>query len=181
MDYTVLRGQPGSRVPHLWVEHQGQRVSTLDIIGHHFVLLIGPDGAVWYQAARECAAHFGIELPVYSIGPEGDLSASEEIWRQATDLPDHGMLLVRPDGFVAARVSGSEPDEDRSQQLVNMLSALHVRRRCTLKRGIGEQRGKMSGGGQNGRVNRDVGSALSVRGVVARSLTKKRAQLLSGK
>lgn len=127
MDYTVLRGQPGSRVPHLWVEHQGQRVSTLDITGRHFVLLTGPGGAGWYQAARECAAHFGIELPVYSIGPEGDLSASEGIWRQATDLPDHGMLLVRPDGFVAARVSGSEPDEDRSQQLVNMLSALHVR------------------------------------------------------
>ncbi|HZR40112.1 MAG TPA: FAD-dependent oxidoreductase [Ktedonobacteraceae bacterium] len=127
MDYTVLRGQPGSRVPHLWVEHQGQRVSTLDITGHHFVLLTGLDSAGWYQAARECAAHFGIELPVYSIGPEGDLSASEGIWRQATDLPDHGMLLVRPDGFVAARVSGSDPYEDRSQQLVNMLSALHMR------------------------------------------------------
>jgi len=22
-DYTELRGQPGSRVPHLWVEYQG--------------------------------------------------------------------------------------------------------------------------------------------------------------
>jgi putative polyketide hydroxylase len=129
-NYTELRGQPGSRVPHLWVEYQGRRVSTLDITGHHFVLLTGSDREGWHKAAKECAAHFGIELPVYCIGPEGELVASEENWQQATGLLDHGMLLVRPDGFVAARVS--EPSENRSQQLMHMLSALHLRSRVQL-------------------------------------------------
>jgi putative polyketide hydroxylase len=129
-DYTELRGQPGSRVPHVWVEYQGRRISTLDITSHHFVLLTGPDGEGWHKAAKECAAHFGIELPVYCIGPLGELVASEESWQQATGLPDHGMLLVRPDGFVAARVS--EPSENRSQQLIRMLSALHLRSRVQL-------------------------------------------------
>jgi len=123
-DYTELRGQPGSRVPHVWVEYQGRRISTLDITGHQFVLLTGPDGEGWHKAAKECAAHSGIELAVYRIGPEGELVASEECWQQATGLPEHGMLLVRPDSFVAARVS--EPSEDRGRQLMGMLSALHL-------------------------------------------------------
>ncbi|HLZ63368.1 MAG TPA: hypothetical protein VKR06_41065, partial [Ktedonosporobacter sp.] len=69
-------------------------------------------------------AHSGIELPVYSVGSEGELLASKESWQRATGLPDHGMLLVRPDGFVAARVSA--PDETRGRQLMGILSALHL-------------------------------------------------------
>ncbi|GHO47092.1 FAD-dependent oxidoreductase [Ktedonospora formicarum] len=130
LNYTELRGQPGSRVPHLWVEYQGRHVSTLDITSHHFVLLTGSDEEGWRKVAKECAVHFGIELPVYCIGPEGELVANEENWQQATGLPDHGMLLVRPDGFVAARVS--TPEENRSQQLMRMLSALHLRSRVQL-------------------------------------------------
>jgi putative polyketide hydroxylase len=123
-DYTELKGQSGSRVPHLWVEYQGRCISTLDITSRHFVLLTGSEGRSWQQAARECAAHSGIELPVYSVGSEGELLASKESWQRATGLPDHGMLLVRPDGFVAARVSA--PDEDRGRQLMGILSALHL-------------------------------------------------------
>jgi putative polyketide hydroxylase len=131
LNYTELRGQPGSRVPHLWVEYQGRRVSTLDITANHFVLLTGPDGEGWHKAVKECSAHTGIDLPVHCIGPEGELIASEESWQQATGLPDHGMLLVRPDGFVAARVSA--PDENRSQQFMRMLSALHLRSKVQLE------------------------------------------------
>ncbi|GCE24965.1 FAD-binding monooxygenase [Dictyobacter alpinus] len=123
-DYTELRGQPGSRVPHMWVEYQGRRISTLDMTGRHFVLLTGLDGEGWHRAAQECATHAGIKLTTYCIGPEGELVASKDNWQQATGLPEHGMLLVRPDGFVAARVS--VPDEDRVRQLMEILSALHV-------------------------------------------------------
>jgi putative polyketide hydroxylase len=123
-DYTELKGQPGSRVPHLWVEYQGRCISTLDITGRHFVLLTGSEGRSWQQAARECADRSGIELSVYSVGSEGELLASKESWQRATGLSAYGMLLVRPDGFVAARVS--IPAEDRSQQLMGILSALHL-------------------------------------------------------
>lgn len=130
LNYTELRGQPGSRVPHLWVKYQDRCISTLDITRHHFVLLTGSSDEGWYRAAKECTAHFGTELPVYCIGPDGELVTSKENWQQATGLPGHGMLLVRPDGFVAARVS--TPDDNRSQQLIHMLSALHVHSRVQL-------------------------------------------------
>ena len=68
--------------------------------------------------------HAGIELPIYRVGSEGELLASNESWQQATGLPAPGLLLVRPDGFVAARVS--TPAEDRGQQLMRILSVLHL-------------------------------------------------------
>src|ERR1700730_17407378 len=46
-----LRGQPGTRVPHAWVQHGDRRVSTLDLVGRGFTLLAGDDGARWTEAA----------------------------------------------------------------------------------------------------------------------------------
>ena len=44
-------GVPGTRLPHVWVERHGQRRSTLDLTGS-FLLLAGPQGAAWCEAAR---------------------------------------------------------------------------------------------------------------------------------
>ena len=50
-----LRGQPGTRVPHAWLTLDGQRVSTLDLLGPGFTLLTGRGGARWQAAAsRAC-------------------------------------------------------------------------------------------------------------------------------
>jgi len=40
-----FNGLPGSRVPHLWIEQQGQRISTLDLLDGRFVLLSGVGGS----------------------------------------------------------------------------------------------------------------------------------------
>jgi hypothetical protein len=50
-------GQPGTRAPHIVLERQGKQISTLDLFGSHFVLLIGPEGQNWKDAARSTRTH----------------------------------------------------------------------------------------------------------------------------
>ena len=38
-------GRPGSRAPHLWIEKDSKRVSTLDLFGPGFTLLAATEGA----------------------------------------------------------------------------------------------------------------------------------------
>jgi putative polyketide hydroxylase len=38
-----LRGQPGTGVPHAWIQCEGQRVSTLDLLGSGFTMLTGDE------------------------------------------------------------------------------------------------------------------------------------------
>jgi putative polyketide hydroxylase len=37
-------GRPGTRAPHIWLQWQGKRISLLDLLGKHFVLLYGEEG-----------------------------------------------------------------------------------------------------------------------------------------
>src|SRR6185369_2031990 len=50
------RGRPGSRAPHVWLEKQGRRISTLDLFRGPFVLLAGPDANGWPEAVRAAQA-----------------------------------------------------------------------------------------------------------------------------
>jgi putative polyketide hydroxylase len=121
----ALTGQPGTRVPHLWLERGGQRISTLDLLDGHFVLLTGPAGASWQKAASEAAAYLGIALSTYRAGVEGDLIDLEHGWQTKMSVPDDGAVLVRPDGFVAwrSRVISADP----SSSLVQVLSQVLCR------------------------------------------------------
>ena len=62
-------GRPGSRAPHLWIEKDGKRVSTLDLFGAGFTVLAATEGAGWGAAAREAAnAAGGLPLEAYRFG-----------------------------------------------------------------------------------------------------------------
>ena len=94
---------PGTRLPHVWVEQHGQRVSTLDLLDGRFVLLIGPGGRLWQKSAPAVAASRGIELVTYRLAADGDLLDREDGWRTKLGMSAAGAVLVRPDGFVAWR------------------------------------------------------------------------------
>jgi putative polyketide hydroxylase len=98
-----LNGLPGTRVPHLWVEREGQRISTLDLLDGRFVLLAGPDGTSWGEAAHGAAASLGINLAAYCIGSDGELLDLENGWQTKMGVSAEGAVVVRPDGFVAWR------------------------------------------------------------------------------
>lgn len=103
-------GRPGTRAPHVWVEHQGRRISTLDMFGQRFVLLAGPAGAAWCRAASTVAARLNIDLSACCVGPAGDLLDRGHRWQTGTGISAQGAVLIRPDGFVAWRACKQPPD-----------------------------------------------------------------------
>ena len=105
MASPAFTGEPGTRVPHLWLERGGQRLSTLDLLDGPFVLLTGPDGTAWHETARAVAAGQGIGLATCSIGADADLRDLENGWQTKMGMSSQGAVLVRPDGFVAWRTS----------------------------------------------------------------------------
>jgi len=96
-----LRGQRGTRVPHLWLTRGVQRISTLDLCGPGFALITDVDHAAWADAARRAESETGCVVAVHGIGL--DLVDIDGAWRATTGLDGGGALLVRPDHHVAAR------------------------------------------------------------------------------
>ncbi|WP_197696046.1 FAD-dependent monooxygenase, partial [Mycobacterium sp. E1715] len=90
-----LRGQPGTRVPHVWVR---EGVSTLDLLGPGFTVLTGDE--------RWCAAAASASVAAHRID-------SDE-WAAVTGLGPSGALLVRPDDFVGWRCDFL-PDDPEGQ------------------------------------------------------------------
>lgn len=101
--FLSIDGRPGRRAPHVWVEHQGKRISTLDLSGKSFVLLAGAEGSSWLEAARKASSALGIDVAAYCTGPEGNLVASKGEFEAAAGISSRGAILVRPDDFVAWR------------------------------------------------------------------------------
>ncbi|WP_329132234.1 FAD-dependent monooxygenase [Streptomyces sp. NBC_01476] len=102
---------PGGRAPHLWVQRGGERLSTLDLYERHPVLLSGPAGDAWRTAGRLLAERTGIPLECYGIGQE--LRPEDEAaFGRLHAVGDDGAVLVRPDGFVAWRSTGADPDPE---------------------------------------------------------------------
>jgi 2-polyprenyl-6-methoxyphenol hydroxylase-like FAD-dependent oxidoreductase len=101
-DPRQSRARPGSRLPHVWVEHDGQTVSTIDLGESAFTVLTGEDGEEWREAAGAIAAvRPGVGLRVHRL----DGAATD-----ACGITKSGALLVRPDGFVAWRAPVGVPD-----------------------------------------------------------------------
>ncbi|CAJ1502164.1 FAD-dependent monooxygenase [[Mycobacterium] holstebronense] len=103
-----LHGQPGTRVPHVWLTHGGQRVSTLDLLGPGFTVLTGSDGQRWRSAATQTSKALGIALTVHRI--------ADKRWARATGLAPDGAVLIRPDDFVGWRADALPADPDFALQ-----------------------------------------------------------------
>ncbi|HEV2546038.1 MAG TPA: FAD-dependent monooxygenase [Stellaceae bacterium] len=102
-------GRPGSRAPHLWLEQEGRRISTLDLFGRSPVLITGPGGGAWCEAARN---HRNLDVACYRIGVDVDDLSTR--FGQAYGLSAGGASLVRPDGFVAWRAPLMASDPERA-------------------------------------------------------------------
>ncbi|MFE9449900.1 FAD-dependent oxidoreductase [Streptomyces sp. NPDC006739] len=112
-----LTGEPGSRAPHLWVRDGDERVSTLDLYERSPVLLTDAgDPSGWHAAAARLAREMSLPLRSYRVGtgPGADLvpegAGQEADWAERHGTTRGGAVLVRPDGFVAWRAPGPDPD-----------------------------------------------------------------------
>ncbi|AEQ53140.1 FAD-dependent oxidoreductase [Pelagibacterium halotolerans] len=102
---------PGARLPHAWIEKDGRDFSTLDATGHgRFTILTGIGGAPWIESARTLAGELGIEIHAVSIGPDQDYEDNYGDWARAREVEDHGVVLVRPDHFIAWRSTNLPAD-----------------------------------------------------------------------
>jgi hypothetical protein len=114
-----LRAQPGTRCPHVWVHRAGERISTLDLVGPGFTLLIGPSGARWRTAAEAVSATLNVPISVHSVGADCEICDIDGRWAELTGLSPDAALLVRPDGFVAWRTGTVlQAPEDSLQQVL---------------------------------------------------------------
>ncbi|NKZ04987.1 FAD-dependent monooxygenase [Actinomadura latina] len=103
-------GRPGVRAPHLPLERDGAPISTLDLFGGGFVLLTGPEGRAWCDAAASVAASRGIPLEAHSVTDAGPLVDKEDRFTDVYGIGPGGAVIVRPDRVIAWRTAGPADD-----------------------------------------------------------------------
>lgn len=99
---------PGCRAPHIWLARNGERISTIDLLGRGFVLLTASGAEVWRAALNQRGLP---RIDLYVIGE--DLIDAEVSWMNAYGVQDGGAVLVRPDGYVAWRAASLPADPAR--------------------------------------------------------------------
>jgi hypothetical protein len=101
-DMHAPTGRPGFRAPGL--------ASTVDLLGHSWVLLCAGDGTAWQAAAAE--ADICVDCHV----------VDDSVFASRYGLSTGGASLVRPDGIVAWRAK--EPVEDPAGELRRVLTSV---------------------------------------------------------
>jgi putative polyketide hydroxylase len=114
-DPRAPSGRPGTRAPHLLIQHGGRRVAIHDLVGRRFLLLIGADGDEWEKAASS--------VPTARLEQE-DAPAQARL-RDAYGVGTRGAVLIRPDGVIGWRSENEAADPARElQHALNQVLAL---------------------------------------------------------
>ncbi|MFE3019932.1 FAD-dependent monooxygenase [Streptomyces sp. NPDC059256] len=114
---------PGAYLPHAWLQHGTERVSTLDLAGGGtFCLITGIGGEPWLDAAQKLAVEYGIELPAHRVGVRCDYDDVLGDWARLREIAERGCLLIRPDRHIAWR--SHDLTTDPEQQLRNALDQI---------------------------------------------------------
>jgi len=117
----VPSAHPGRRAPHVWLERDGARISTIDLVGAHFALVTGRDGAAWRDTVARVAGPGLPRIVAHTIGGDGAIADPAGAWSEAYGVGDDGAVLVRPDGYVAWRSAHAPADPARA-----LATALHI-------------------------------------------------------
>lgn len=111
LEHYVESTVPGTRAPHVWLRRDdGARLSTVDLWHGGFTLLVQHRARAWRAAAVQALDALDIAVDVVDLGPDGPYTVdTAKFDRQKFDrlyaLRDGDALLVRPDGFIARRLS----------------------------------------------------------------------------
>lgn len=115
--HHLMTTRPGAKIPHAWlIDRAGRKVAMLDVVGHGaFTLVTGIAGQAW-AAAVDKMGHGWLRCAV--IGEPG-LQDAYFTWHRIREIEDAGAILVRPDGYIAWRHSGSVWDTTEAHQLLH--------------------------------------------------------------
>ncbi|KAL9113826.1 MAG: hypothetical protein Q9227_001960 [Pyrenula ochraceoflavens] len=98
---------PGHHVPHLWLEKDGLRKSTRELLAFEkFTLLPAVFGEDWLRLKSGLVS---VEF-ISSEGCEGQWRDVEGRWEELRGVSSEGAILVRPDGIVAWRTQKATKD-----------------------------------------------------------------------
>jgi 2,4-dichlorophenol 6-monooxygenase len=99
--------RPGHRLPHAWIEHEGKRISTHDLIGPDaFALFVRCGGEQWLAAAARAAST--VQLPLSTV------MVDDAAWQALCEIGADGAILVRPDQHVAWRAAAAHATPERA-------------------------------------------------------------------
>ncbi|RFS45908.1 2,4-dichlorophenol 6-monooxygenase [Micromonospora craniellae] len=118
--YVQATTRPGAKIPHVWlIDETGHKRSTLDVVGKgSFTVVTGLAGHAWAAAVRKLALPF---LRSVVVG-EPQTRDSYHDWFRVREIAEAGVLLVRPDGYVAWR--HVRPAQDDAEALMLLERAL---------------------------------------------------------
>jgi hypothetical protein len=123
IDARESRALPGTRAPHVELTRDGKAISAIDLYMGNFVLMAGPDGGVWRDAAAGASEAVDVEIEYHQIG--ADLHDGGDFCERY-GIESGGAVLVRPDGYVAWRSRQAAPG-DPEQVLLGALAKVLAR------------------------------------------------------
>ncbi|OAV61810.1 FAD-dependent monooxygenase [Enteractinococcus helveticum] len=121
---------PGSPVPHAWLDGpDGERKAIVDLlVPGEYLLLAGEDGAAWVAGAQQVASQLNVPINAYTIGHvSGDLLDPRSAWVNQRGHGPAGVVLIRPDGFVAWRSQDLPAAGTTAEALTGVLTQLSHR------------------------------------------------------
>jgi putative polyketide hydroxylase len=101
--------EPGRRAPHIGLERNGQGVSSIELLGRGFALLVSGSSSEWLPAVEVAKQPGGFDVDVLSIGEGGEWRDADDAFRSTYGVERGGAVLVRPDGVVGWRAVKSDP------------------------------------------------------------------------
>lgn len=104
---------PGVRAPHAWLVDQfGRQVSTIDLYGRGFVLIGNATASYWQAAAQQASHRLGLAIRYISVGDGQEYQAADDKFAALYGRYRDHVILVRPDGFIAARFTATAHDAE---------------------------------------------------------------------
>lgn len=102
--YYQASTRPGAKLPHVWLQRDGKKLSSLDLCGKgKFTLLTGIGGEAWVEAAKAVAAQTGVDIQTFVIGYGQAIKDINGDWNKRREIRESGCVLVRPDCYICFR------------------------------------------------------------------------------
>ncbi|MGW5440406.1 aklavinone 12-hydroxylase RdmE [Nocardia asteroides] len=114
-------GRPGFRAPHLWIDVDSERRSTIDLFGDCWTLLAGSRESGWAAGASPIAKEMSVRLRTYSVG--ADIVDVDGDFHRLYGISPLGASLIRPDGIIAWRSAAGPVDPDELRAALTHLLA----------------------------------------------------------
>ena len=91
-------------MPHIWLTVGETQLSTLDLINYGRFLVLATDSVENLEAVTNELRDKGYPVDLESIGTDTNLQPADDSF---VDLFNGEVLLIRPDGHIAARLTGA--------------------------------------------------------------------------